>query len=108
VEPERRAEFEQVSDARRAAWAWRRYVTAARAASAPVVEVRYERLAADPATVASELAPRLDVSEQGLGAALGRVHGASVGRWTRDLSAEQVEDVLAEAGGLLRELGYVT
>ena len=60
------------------------------------------------ATVASELAPRLDVSEQGLGAALGRVHGASVGRWTRDLSAEQVEDVLAEAGGLLRELGYVT
>jgi hypothetical protein len=108
VEPERRAEFEQVSDARRAAWAWRRYVTAARAAATPVVEVGYERLAADPGTVASELAPRLGASEQDLAVALGRVHGASVGRYARDLSAEQVEDVFSEAGGLLRELGYVT
>src|SRR5712691_6553168 len=31
VEPDRRYEFERVSEARRAAWAWRRYVTAARA-----------------------------------------------------------------------------
>ena len=33
VEPERREEFTRVSDARRAAWAWRRYVTAARSAA---------------------------------------------------------------------------
>ena len=32
VEPERRAEFEAASDATRAAWAWRAYVTAARTA----------------------------------------------------------------------------
>ena len=34
VEPERREEFSQVSDARRCAWAWRRYVEAVRSAGA--------------------------------------------------------------------------
>jgi hypothetical protein len=29
-----------------------------------------------------------------------------VGRWRRDLTAEQVADVEAEAGALLAELGY--
>ena len=44
VEPERREEFAQVSDARRAAWAWRRYVEAVRAADAGdrLLEIRYE------------------------------------------------------------------
>src|SRR6266576_2888954 len=42
VEPERRAEFAAASDARRAAWAWRRYVAAARAVPERTVEVRYE------------------------------------------------------------------
>ena len=42
VEPERREEFAHVSDARRAAWAWRRYVTAARSAPERTVELRYE------------------------------------------------------------------
>src|SRR5581483_2863642 len=45
VEPEREAEFAQVSDARRCAWAWRRYVEAARAAAPErTLEVRYESL----------------------------------------------------------------
>jgi hypothetical protein len=105
VEPERRAEFEEVSDARRAAWAWRRYVSSARAGKA--VEIRYETLARDPAAVATELAPRLDAPEQELTSALRRVHDSSVGRYARDLSSEQLEDVLAEAGDLLRELGYL-
>ena len=35
VEEERRDEFPQVSDARRAAWAWRRYVTAVRTSGVP-------------------------------------------------------------------------
>ena len=73
VDPARRDEFERVSDARRAAWAWRSYVAAARS-----------------------------------GTAIGHVHRSSVGRYRRDLSEEQLEDVLAEAGDLLRELGYVT
>jgi hypothetical protein len=34
------------------------------------------------------------------------VHSRSVGRWRRDLTAEQVADVEREAGPLLRELGY--
>jgi hypothetical protein len=34
------------------------------------------------------------------------VHDRSVGRWRRDLTAEQVADVEREAGALLRELGY--
>jgi hypothetical protein len=106
VEPERREEFARVSDARRAAWAWHRYVSAAR--SGDVVEVRYERLAEDPDAVAHELAARLDAPAPPLRAALGRVHRESVGRFRRDLSGEQLDDVLAEAGDLLRELGYVT
>src|SRR5262249_36438190 len=44
VEPELTDAFEEVSDARRAAWAWRRYVTAVRQQRERVVEVRYERL----------------------------------------------------------------
>lgn len=106
VEPERRHEFEHVSDARRAAWAWRRYVAAARTMQPSAFEVRYEALAADPASVAHELAERLDVPEAQLAAALGRAHGTSVGRYRDDLSEEQLRDVLAEAGELLRELDY--
>ena len=105
VEPERREEFEGVSDARRAAWAWRRYVTAALTAPG-AVEIRYERLVEDPDAVARDLAERLDVSEKPLWTALGHVHRESVGRYRRDLSEEQLADVLAEAGDLLRELGY--
>lgn len=106
VEPERRDEFVRASDASRAAWAWRRYVTAARSASVPLIEVRYERMAEDPAAVARELAATLGADEAPLAAALGRVHRESVGRYRRDLSPEQLGDVLAEAGDLLRELGY--
>lgn len=105
VEPERRQEFERASDARRAAWAWRRYVTAAR--SGEPYEIRYERLVEDPDAVARDLAARLDAPEAALRSALRRVHRESVGRYRRDLSSEQLADVVAEAGGLLRELGYV-
>jgi hypothetical protein len=105
VEPERRAEFENASDARRAAWVWRSYVTAARAA-ASAVEVRYEAVAADPAGVAVTIAQRLEAPPGPLGAALDRAHGGSVGRYRRDLTHEQLADVESEAGPLLRELGY--
>ena len=107
VEPERRDEFESTSDARRAAWAWRRYVTAARSARTPVLELRYEQLSADPAGVAARLAAYLGAPERALTTALGRAHGASVGRYRRDLDDEQLADVLDEAGDLLRELGYL-
>jgi hypothetical protein len=106
VEPERRREFEEVSDARRAAWAWRRYVTAALSAQALLHEVRYEQLAADPVTLATGLAAHLDVAQDELATALSRAHSTSVGRYRDDLDETQLADVLAEAGELLRELGY--
>ncbi len=106
VEPERREEFEAASDARRAAWAWRRYVSAARAPRSAALELRYEELAVDPTAVAHMLAVHLDAPENELAPALARAHDSSVGRYRDDLTAEQLEDVLAEAGDLLRELGY--
>jgi hypothetical protein len=107
VEPERREEFPAVSDARRAAWAWRRYVTAGRELGESALELRYERLAAEPRAVAGELASYLDVPEGPLADAVGAAHGASVGRHGADLTDEQLADVKAEAGETLRALGYV-
>jgi len=107
VEPERREEFPRVSDARRAAWAWRRYVAAGRELGERAFELRYERLAAEPDAVAAELAASLDAPEAPLAEALRAAHGASVGRHGADLAAEQLADVTAEAGETLRELGYV-
>jgi sulfotransferase family protein len=106
VEADRRDEFAHVSDARRAAWAWRRYVTAARSAGVRTVELRYEELVADPDATATHLASTLGVDELGLSESLATAHTGSVGRWRRDLTTEQLTDVEAEAGPLLAELGY--
>jgi hypothetical protein len=67
-----------------------------------VLEIRYEQLP----RAAGELAAHLDLDEAPLAAALGAAHAHSVGRWRRELTAEQLAEVEAEAGGLLRELGY--
>ena len=100
IEPERRAEFADVSEARRGAWAWRRYVSAARAAA--TVEVRYESLRDS----AREIADALGCVEEGVAAALSSFRPDSIGRWRNDLTPEQLADVEAEAGDLLTELGY--
>jgi Sulfotransferase family len=108
VEPERRDEFAAASDARRAAWAWRRYVEAARgAAPERTLELRYERLADDPDGAADELAAFLGTAPAPLRVALEAFRDTSIGRWRRDLSGEQLADVEAEAGPLLAELSYV-
>ncbi len=106
VEPERHAEFAGASDARRCAWAWRRYVSAARSLGPRAYELRYEELAADPSATGAGLAAHLGVPAEPLSEALAAVHGESIGRYRRDLTAEQLADVEAEAGALLRELGY--
>jgi hypothetical protein len=106
VELERREEFARTSEAGRAAWAWRRYLTAARAAPEHTLELRYEELAADPPAVAARIAERLETDPASLASSLARVHARSIGRWQRDLTPEQVADVEREAGALLRELGY--
>lgn len=106
VEPERREEFVRVSDARRAAWAWRRYVGAARTAPARTIELRYEELVSDPGDATESLAHALGVGGDELAAAFSSAHANSVGRWRRDLTPQQLADVEAEAGDLLAELGY--
>jgi hypothetical protein len=106
VEPERREEFSRVSEARRAAWAWRRYATAAGAVPKRTVEVRYEELVAAPREQAKRLAEALGVEPAPLRTALAAAYDSSVGRWRAELDAEQLADVEAEAGELLAELGY--
>jgi Sulfotransferase family len=106
VEAERRAEFRAASDARRAAWAWRRYVSAARALGERAFELRYERLAVQPALVAAELAAHLGVEREPVARALEAAHSSSVGRFRSELEPAQLDDVVAEAGALLAELGY--
>ena len=106
VEPELREEFEHASEARRAAWAWRRYVAAAAAVPERTIELRYEALVESPEAEADRIALALGSDPAPLRRAFGEVHGSSVGRWRRDLSAEQIADVEAEAGALLGELGY--
>lgn len=105
VEPERREEFLRVSDARRCAWAWRRYVEAVRSAGAGsrLLELRYENFA----DCAEELAAFLDADVTAAHRALDDFRDASIGRWKRELTPEQVADVEAEAGPLLAELGYL-
>jgi hypothetical protein len=104
VEPERRDEFAQVSDARRCAWAWRRYVEAVRATDVGdrLLEIRYEELAG----VADRLAEFLGANVTSTHKALDSFRDSSIGRWRRELSPEQVADVEAEAGALLAGLGY--
>jgi hypothetical protein len=106
VEPERREEFEQASEARRAAWAWRRYVTAAQAVSERTVELRYEALVESPHAEADRIAEALGSQAEPLRRAFAGVHGSSVARWRRDLTPAQIAEVEAEAGGLLAQLGY--
>jgi hypothetical protein len=105
VERGREDEFRQATDARRCAWAWRRYVSAVRESGVPVTEVRYELLATGPQVVAAELARRLDVPVEAVSTALVTAHSDSVGRWQRDLTPENLADVEAEAGDLLAALG---
>jgi len=107
VEPERVEEFERASDARRAAWAWRRYVTAARAVPERTVELRYESLVESPHAEADRVAAALGAEPEPLRRAFAEVHGSSLGRWRRELSSQQLADVEAEAGEVLAELGYL-
>jgi Sulfotransferase family len=102
VEPGREGEFEAASDARRAAWAWRRYVSAVRESGVDVHEVRYEALV----EAARPLSGALGCDEDALAAALARAHSDSIGRHRRDLSPEELAEVEAEAGPLLATTGY--
>jgi Sulfotransferase family len=102
VERGRAEEFERASDATRAAWAWRRYVSAARTAGERTLEVRYEALADAHESVAEHL----DIPVEAAREALSGAHTESIGRFREDLTPEQLADFEREAGPLLNELGY--
>jgi len=107
VERDRAEEFSFASEAKRAAWAWRRYVTAARAVPERTLELRYEELVTSPRKVAAQLATYLDLDAEPLTTSLSSAFDRSVGRWQRDLTPDQLRDVEAEAGALLQDLGYL-
>jgi hypothetical protein len=85
VEPAHTGEFASASDARRAAWAWRRYVSAVHEDPGARIEVRYERMVTAPAEVAKRLAAFLDLPAAPLARAMERARAGSVGRYARDL-----------------------
>ena len=95
-----------MSDATRAAWAWRRYVTAAAAVPEQTVEVRYEQLATDPVAAARPVAAALGVDPELVAERFAQVHDRSMGRWRRGLSPDQLADVEREAGDALVAAGY--
>ncbi len=114
VEPERREEFSKVPDIVRSAWCWRRFTAAALDGLAELpagrkIELRYERLVADPAGAADILAGFLGTSPAGLRelrAGLGQARTGSVGRWRGVLTEHETAEVRAEIGPLLSRLGY--
>lgn len=106
VEPERATEFDQADEARRAGWAWRSYVTAARAAPSATIEIRYEQLAEDPQAASELLAAHVGADPVILARALSRMHAESVGRWRRNLTPEQVAEIESETAELMEELEY--
>jgi hypothetical protein len=107
VEPERADEFRSASEARRAAWAWRRYVSAARAVPERTLEIHYEELVTEPRDVATRVAESLELELEPLAESLSKAFDRSVGRYMKHLTPDQRADVDEEAGDLLRELGYL-
>jgi hypothetical protein len=106
VEPERGEEFARASEATRAAWAWRRYVTAARRFPERTLELRYEDMAANPDEVASTIGAYLGSDPGPLAEGLRKAHRQSIGRYRQELTVAQLTDVEREAGALLAGLGY--
>lgn len=106
VESGRVRDFAGASDARRAAWAWRRYAASVRDSGVPHHEVRYETLTTDPDGTAVTLARVLDVPAGQLRGHLAAAHEASLGRYRRDLTPEQLAEVEDEAGAVLAAFGY--
>ena len=107
VEPERAEEFGAASEARRAAWAWRRYVTAARAVPERTLELRYEELVTNPERSPSRLADVLDLKPE----PLGRVVLEGLRPIGRPLAARPDAGAArrrrGRSGRALRELGYL-
>ena len=106
-ETTRRTAFERLSDAGRAASAWRHYTTAARAAPERTLELRYEALVADPAAAAEPVAAFLHSDPEPLAEAFAR-RVRDLGRplATRPRPSSSSQTSMPRRAPLLRELGY--
>jgi hypothetical protein len=115
IEPERAGEFATTSDFHRCVWIWRRHteeIERLRNAlpSRSWHELRYETLIEEPNEVLDELLSFLGeettVARRALHDAARSEHRRSIGRWRSHLTREDLAVVAAEAGPLLRRLGY--
>ncbi len=115
VEPERREEFIQTSDARRMAWAWRRYTeTGLKEGTAlgpeRYHELRYEDLVRQPLDEGERILDFLGVekkqSRDTFLTSTMRADDSSVGTWRSTFYPSELAEIDAEAGDLLRQLGY--
>ncbi len=116
VEPDRRDDFLSTSDARRMAWAWRRY-TEVGLRDGPALgaeryhELRYEDLVRRPIDEAERMLDFLDIrrrtSRDAFVSATMRADNSSVGTWRNTFFPSEMAEIDAEAGDLLRRLGYV-
>jgi hypothetical protein len=107
VEPERRDQFLQTSDARRMAWAWR---------DGPALgperyhELRYEDLVRQPLDEAERILDFLGIdrsrSRDAFTSAAMRADDSSVGTWRSTFYPSEMAEIETEAGDLLRQLGY--
>lgn len=116
VEPDRAEEFETTSNVHRCVWIWRQYVENVLTAKDNIpdsqfYEMRYEDLVTAPREEASNLLNFLGIEnpesrEIFVDYVVQNASPGSVGNWKKALSAEQLEQVDAEAGELLAALGY--
>ncbi len=115
VERDRRAEFENTTDAHRVIWAWRRYTEEALKDGPALgperyLEVRYETLVTHPRDEGEKILDFLNIarpaSRASFMAAMDRAEEGSIGGWKRSFDANQLAEIEADSGDLLRKLGY--
>jgi hypothetical protein len=116
VERERVHEFETTSDIHRCIWAWRRHVETALIASQSLspqqyFEVRYESFVTQPRVEAERLLEFLGISDTSsrklFQDAASHADPASIGRWHQGLTKLELDQIMEEAGSLLRDLDYL-
>lgn len=114
VEPDRRREFESTTDLHRVIWSWRRHTESALSGRElgpdRYLELRYEDVANAPAAAAEAvlnfLAIQRGESRAALHGALSAADPKGVGRWRERFTPPELARIEAEAGELLRRLGY--
>lgn len=114
IEPDRHDEFQSTTDYHRAIWIWRRYAEEMARLKRTLPEtlqfhMSYEELVQQPKDTLEPMLRFLDEPSSVLGSVLeaaNQGHGASVGKWRTQLSAEERATTATEAGEMLRILGY--